>query len=81
MARTSVSIPFSGARLRSLRERAGWSQADLSDRTADAGRRIGQDRVSRYETGALIPSATTLGILIKTLRCRPEELLDSGEAA
>lgn len=81
MARTPLSLPFSGTKLRELRERRGWRQEDLSDRTADTGRRVARDRISRYETGTSRPSAVSFGALVAALGCTDQALLDTEASA
>lgn len=76
MARTPLTLPFSGARLRVQREMKGWRQQDLSDRTAALGDRVAREDISRYETGSSLPSATTFGAIVNALECQPGDLLD-----
>lgn len=71
MAGTSLSIPFSGAKLRKQRELRGWRQQDLADRI-DAQ----QADISRYETGATVPNVVTFGALVSALGCEPLDLVD-----
>ena len=51
-------------------------QQDLSDRTAKLGRRIGRPSISRYENNAHAPTRAVFRILVKALRCTPDDLLD-----
>ena len=80
MARTRVSLPFSGANLRTLRELRGLRQKDLSDRTAETGCRVWQGQISAYENGESFPNAMTFGALVRALGCEPGELLDATKA-
>ena len=77
MAR-AVNLPFSGRKLRALRERRGWTQEDLALATAATTRRrpVGRDHISRYETGRTIPSVTSFRALIEALGCAEDDLLD-----
>lgn len=81
MSGTRVALPFSGAKLRALRERHGMRQQDLSDKTAEvAGRRVQRAHISRYENGETFPSVVTFSALVRTLGCDPDDLLDTPEA-
>lgn len=80
MARTRVSLPFNGAKLRTLRELGGLRQTDLSDRTAEHGYRVWQNRISAYENGESFPSAQAFGALVRALGCEPTDLLDEAKA-
>lgn len=73
-----IKLPFSGAKLRAARERRGLQQRDLSVRTLQFGRGIGQDHISRYETGKVVPSVAAFAALVKALDCDPDDLLDIG---
>lgn len=81
MPRTSVALPFSGAKLRALRDRKGLRQQDLSDKTAEIGRRIPSEDISRYENSRLVPSAARFGLLMQALDCDPDDLLDDTAGA
>lgn len=76
MARTRVSLPFSGAKLRTLRELGGLRQKDLSDLTAEEGCRVWQGNISAYENGESCPNAQSFGALVRALGCLPADLLD-----
>lgn len=80
MARTRVSLLFSGAKLRTLRELRGLRQQDLSDRTAESGGRVPQSAISLYENGEAYPQAHNFGALVRALDCDPRELLDDEQA-
>lgn len=75
-----ISLPFSGPKLRAARERRGLQQQDLSERTLQCGRGIGQDQLSRYETGKVRPSVAVFKVLVEALCCEPGDLLDDDEA-
>jgi transcriptional regulator with XRE-family HTH domain len=81
MRRTPVALPFSGAKLRALRQRQGLRQVDLSDKTAADGRRVQRAHISRYENGETVPTVTTFRALVQALGCEPDDLLDSQEVA
>lgn len=80
MARTPLSLPFSGAKLRGLRERRGLLQKDLSAKMAESGQRLGRPMISQYESGAAVPSPPTFLALVRVLDCDPDDLLDDVEA-
>lgn len=80
MAKTPLTIRFSGRKLREQRERNGWFQEDLSNKTAEVGCRVARDRISRYETGEGVPSARSFGALVEALGCTPDDLLDDEDA-
>lgn len=71
-----VKLPFSGARLRDRRERAGLTQVDLSQRCTEAGSPVGQPHLSRLEAGEVLPSAPTLKLLADVLNITVDDLLD-----
>lgn len=70
-----VKLPFSGARLREVRERAGLTQGDVSRQCAEAGRPIDQSQLSRLESDEARPSAPTLKVLIQVLGVDVDALL------
>jgi len=70
-----VKLPFSGNRLRQLRELNGWTQQDLADATKAAGQHVSRDRISLYELGKVTPSVGNFAALAKTLGCEPTALL------
>lgn len=73
-----VDLPFSGNRLRVLRQLNGWTQQDLSDATVEeTGQRVLRDRISLYERGKVVPSVGNFAVLAKTLGCKPVDLLDN----
>nr|CEL16807.1 hypothetical protein [Kibdelosporangium sp. MJ126-NF4]CTQ91964.1 hypothetical protein [Kibdelosporangium sp. MJ126-NF4] len=59
VARTSLSLPFSGARLREWRERAGLTQQKLA---VVCG--LSRYQISRWETGAAKPEPGSLKPLV-----------------
>jgi transcriptional regulator with XRE-family HTH domain len=81
MARSPLTLPFSGARLREWRERAGLTQRELADRCG-----LSRFRISRWETGENKPEPAALEPLVRGLRKalkRPgfglDDLLDEPE--
>jgi transcriptional regulator with XRE-family HTH domain len=81
MARTTLTLPFSGRKLRELRERHGWLQSDLEARCEQKGRRVARDRISRFETGRARPSAPALVTMAAALGVEVDDLLDTKRAA
>lgn len=81
MAKTPLTLRFSGAKLRELRERKGWFQQDLSDKTHEVAERVARDRISRYETGESMPNPRSLAALVLALNCTTDDLLDEPRAA
>lgn len=59
MARTPLSLPVSGAKLRALREERGWEQLQVAERT-----QIERSRISRIETGDVMPTPQQLRALL-----------------
>lgn len=55
-------------------------QQDVSDKTADLGRRVQRAHISRYENGEVSPTASTFDALVEALGCKPEDLLDYDQA-
>lgn len=70
-----IKLPFSGKKLRGLRERSGLRQQDLAERSG-----VPQERLSRFENGHNVPSVTVFNVLLEALGCKPEDLLDETEA-
>ncbi|MBP2330794.1 transcriptional regulator with XRE-family HTH domain [Kibdelosporangium banguiense] len=62
MARTSLSLPFSGSRLRHWRERAGLIQQALAERCG-----LSRFQISRWETGDAKPEPGSLRPLVRGL--------------
>lgn len=81
MARTSITLPFSGRKLREHRELLGWLQIDLEAACAQAGHRVPRDRISRFETGNALPSPPVLATLADALGVEVDALLDERKAA
>lgn len=76
MPRTSLSLPFSSARLRQARERAGLTQEDLAKRTSDSACPVDRSSISHYEAGDRPPSAPALKSLSDALALPVDDLLD-----
>ena len=62
MAKTRLSLPFSGKRLREWRERAGLTQQALADKCG-----VSRSQVSRWETGESRPALCSLEPLVRRL--------------
>lgn len=62
MSRTPLTLPFSGARLRTWRERAGLTQQKLADRCG-----LSRFQISRWETGEAKPEPCSLAPLVRGL--------------
>jgi transcriptional regulator with XRE-family HTH domain len=62
MARSGISLPFDGARLRQWRERAGLTQQELADRCG-----LSRFQISRWETGQTKPAPRALPPLVHGL--------------
>jgi transcriptional regulator with XRE-family HTH domain len=62
MARTPLSLPFSGKRLRGWRERAGVTQQSLADACG-----LSRFQISRWETGDNKPEPRSLTLLLRGL--------------
>nr|WP_042194490.1 helix-turn-helix transcriptional regulator [Kibdelosporangium sp. MJ126-NF4]CEL21357.1 hypothetical protein [Kibdelosporangium sp. MJ126-NF4]CTQ96076.1 hypothetical protein [Kibdelosporangium sp. MJ126-NF4] len=62
MARTPLTLPFSGARLRAWRERAGLTQQQLADKCG-----LSRFQISRWETGDAKPEPASLAPLVRGL--------------
>lgn len=60
--------------LRDLREGAGFSQSQLSDRCKELGAYISQGRISEYENGDKFPGPDNVRVLAEALRTPPERL-------
>lgn len=63
-----------GEKIRSLRKKRGWSQAELGDKLGFAGQ-----NVSRYETDRIRPRKKTLELIADVFEVSVEEL--QGDAA
>jgi transcriptional regulator with XRE-family HTH domain len=72
LARTSLSLPFSGSRLRQWRERAGLTQQALADICG-----LSRFQISRWETGDAKPEPGSLKPLVQGLA---NALTDNGYA-
>jgi transcriptional regulator with XRE-family HTH domain len=62
LVRTSLSLPFSGTRLRHWRERAGLTQQGLADTCG-----LSRFQISRWETGEAKPEPGSLNPLVQGL--------------
>jgi DNA-binding XRE family transcriptional regulator len=62
MARNALALPFSGARLRETRERAGLIQQALADKCG-----LSRHQISRWETGQAKPGPGSLEPLVRGL--------------
>jgi transcriptional regulator with XRE-family HTH domain len=62
MPRTPLTLPFSGARLREWRERAGLTQKALADKCG-----LSRFQISRWETGDAKPEPGSLVPLVRGL--------------
>ena len=70
-----IKLPFSGKKLRSVRERRGLTQQDLAEVT-----RLSQWQLSRFENGHTVPTVTVFRALLLALECEPGDLLDEDQA-
>lgn len=70
-----IKRPFSGKKLRDLRESLVLRQQDVADRTG-----ISQEHLSRYENGHVVPSVTAFNALLAGLQCEAVDLLDEPTA-
>lgn len=75
MARTPLSLPFDGKRLRELRERRGWYQVDLAKACTEQGTPVSRSQVARAETGRNLPLPETLRAFAKALEVEIDDLL------
>ncbi|TCO62955.1 helix-turn-helix domain-containing protein [Actinocrispum wychmicini] len=62
MVRNRLTLPFSGARLREWRERAGLTQQDLAGKCG-----LSRFQISRWETGEAKPAVRALEPLVRGL--------------
>lgn len=75
MARTPITLPFSPDRLREQRERAGLTQEDLANLTAERGQFVERSTISHIENGRRSPMARTLKALADALGITVDDLL------
>ncbi|HEY9373163.1 helix-turn-helix transcriptional regulator [Streptomyces sp.] len=75
MARTSLSLPFEGRRLRVARERAGYKQEDLALLCTRQGTPVSRFQVIRAETGKNMPQPQVLAAFVKALDICLDDLL------
>jgi len=78
--RSRLSLPFDGARLRTLRERRGLRQADLAQRCTDQGTSVSRFQVVRAETGKNMPTPATLAAFARALEIEIDDLLTPDES-
>jgi transcriptional regulator with XRE-family HTH domain len=76
MPNAPVSLPFSGAKLREVRERAGVSRPQLATRSAELGYPVSSQHIGRLENGKSRPTAPTLKGLQLGLGVALDDLLD-----
>lgn len=79
MARTPISLPFDGSRLRTARERAGYSQEDLAKLCTKQGTCVSRFQVVRAEGGRYKPQARVLAAFVRALNIKLDDLLTPGE--
>jgi len=75
MARTSISLPFDGRRLRTARERAGYRQEDLAQLCSKQGTPVSRFQVVRAESGKYMPQPHVLAAFVRALDIELDELL------
>lgn len=76
MARTSLSLPFDGQRLREARERAGLSQGELAKLATEKSRTsVSRFQVGRAECGVYKPQPRTLEAFVTALNISVDDLL------
>jgi transcriptional regulator with XRE-family HTH domain len=76
MPPSGVTLPFSGERLRDVRERAGVSIGDLAARCAALNHPVSKVHISRVERGKCRPSAPLLKAFRLALEVELDALLD-----
>lgn len=76
MVRQTLSLPFSGDRQRTARERAGLSIGGLSARTAALGHPVHRSYLGRLERDEYKPSPPVLKVIADALGVDVDELLD-----
>ena len=62
MARTRLSLPFDGTKLRAWRERVGLTQQELGDKCG-----LSRYQISRWESGIARPEPGSLALLVRGL--------------
>lgn len=69
----SVSLPFSGAVLREIREEAGLTRPALAQKCADldTGTTVTPQHIGRIEKGLHVPQAHTLKVIAEALGVSP----------
>ncbi|ANZ35564.1 hypothetical protein BBK82_05170 [Lentzea guizhouensis] len=79
MARTTLSLPFSGSALRALRERAGLTQKALADACREAGYGTSRGNIAKLETQGSRPVPPLLRALTEALSCKVDDLLEQAK--
>jgi len=77
MARTSISLPVDGTKLRTLRELRGNTQNEIETLTKQAGHRVERSRLSLIENGVVKPTAKQLKALVDLYAVPVDEVLVS----
>lgn len=67
MAHERLLLPFSGAKLWEVRERAGLSRPALARKCGEHGRKVTPQHLNRIETGKFKPSPGLLRTLVDAL--------------
>lgn len=79
MARTSLSLPFNGDKLRSLREKAGFNVQEFAATVTKSGHRVHRTAIGKIENGVYKPTPSLLAAIVATLNVTVEDLLDEDE--
>lgn len=80
MPKTSIGLPFSGARLRELRVLGGLNQQGLASQCKKRGHRVSRAQISKWETGRHKPSPAALKAVARALNVEIADLLDQDAA-
>jgi transcriptional regulator with XRE-family HTH domain len=76
-----LSLPFSGHKARTLREKAGLTLERLALKCAEQGHDVHLSAISKIECGANMPSAALLTALATALECSVDDLLEDESPA
>jgi len=76
MARTPLTLPVSGLKFRTVREKAGLEQIDVERLTALRGYRVHRTRLSRIETGQVKPTPPQLRVLVDVYGVAVEDVME-----
>lgn len=76
-----LSLPFSGRKLRTLREKAGLTLDRLAAMCTEQGHHVTLSAISKIECCANMPSAALLKALAAALKCSVEDLLEDEQPA